>query len=248
MVTLPPVDGDSADRGRVARVTACHSMLWLTGCSKIWRSVFPVVVVVEVRVIPARMTSCSLPDRAYAGGAGRESGGSRVHHGLERGGLGLEHVDGKARSRRARPRLPARRPRHQRVTAATPRIRRERHDGHRLQLAEAGPAQFQQHGNPALERLEPRIERSRSSQPGSPVARRRVPRRRDHRHAGRHERHGPAGEAIRAPAASTHGMRADRGMNRLHLQVMGVAIQGPDPAEAHLPGGARPAWRQGSAG
>src|SRR6476660_5736445 len=39
MVTLPPWTvtvpiAPSSD------VTACHSMLWLTGCSKIWRSVF----------------------------------------------------------------------------------------------------------------------------------------------------------------------------------------------------------------
>ena len=39
MVTLPPwtvtvpIESNS-------EVTACHSMLWLTGCSKIWRSVF----------------------------------------------------------------------------------------------------------------------------------------------------------------------------------------------------------------
>src|SRR5262245_21460000 len=39
MVTLPPwtVTVPIASN---SEVTACHSMLWLTGCSKIWRSVF----------------------------------------------------------------------------------------------------------------------------------------------------------------------------------------------------------------
>src|SRR5690349_2810942 len=39
MVTLPPWTV-TVPIASSSEVTACHSMLWLTGCSKIWRSVF----------------------------------------------------------------------------------------------------------------------------------------------------------------------------------------------------------------
>jgi len=39
-VTLPSWWTATVPIASSSEVTACHSMLWLTGCSKIWRSVF----------------------------------------------------------------------------------------------------------------------------------------------------------------------------------------------------------------
>ena len=65
---------------------------------------------------------------------------------------------------------------------------RERHDRYRFQLAEVRQP-VQQHGKPALLRLEPRVER-RVEPARQPVAGETYPGGRDRRHAGRQQHHG----------------------------------------------------------